>query len=295
MTRPPSVTVIIPTYNSSGTLKLALESVRLQNYHDYEVWVVGDGCTDDSESAVASIGDDGFQWLNLPTNSGTPSRPRNEGLSRAKGRYIAYLGHDDLWFPWHLEGLVRFIEGSGCDFVHSLGAAIAPEGAVSFFSLPESLGIRHGGYSPSNWLHQRSLVDAIGPWSERTLVSDDLEFLQRVWKHRAKIGFHRELSVLKFPSAYWKMYSLSTDFPQAKYVNAMTRDTTALRDEMLLEFASQLSRQGGAWGKTSRFSETAHGLARYLLRLYGYHRWPLNRLSYKRYRRRAGLPPKGKR
>ncbi len=133
------------------------------------------------------------------------------------------------------------VEDGGFDFVHSLGAAIAPEGAVSFFSLPESLGIRHGAYSPTNWLHRRSLIDAIGPWSEKTLVSDDLEFLRRVWKHKAKIGFHRELGVLKFPSAFWKMYSLSADFPQAKYVSAMERDAMALRRELLEAFASQVS------------------------------------------------------
>ncbi|OGD22003.1 MAG: hypothetical protein A2W03_07050 [Candidatus Aminicenantes bacterium RBG_16_63_16] len=295
MNPPPSVTVIIPTYNSCGTLKLTLETVRRQSFQDYEAWVVGDGCTDDSERAVASLGDSRFQWLNLPENSGTPSRPRNEGLSRAKGRYIAYLGHDDLWFPWHLEGLAGYIEDSGCDFVYSLGAAMAPEGAVGFFSLPESLGIRHGGCSPSNWLHRRALVDAIGPWSLKTRVFDDLEFLERVWKKKAKTGFHREFSVLKFPSVLWKMYSLRGKFPQAKYVSAMKSDATALRRELLEGFASQVSKQGGAAGKTSRFAETAHGLVRYVLRLYGYQRWPLNRLSYKRFRRRAGLPPKAKR
>jgi glycosyltransferase involved in cell wall biosynthesis len=292
MTSPPAVTVIIPTYNSSGTLRLALETVRRQIYKDFEVWVVGDGCTDDSEQAVASLGDGRFHWLNLPTNSGTPSRPRNEALSRAKGQYFAYLGHDDLWFPWHLQGLVGCLEDGGFDFVHSLGAAIAPEGAVGFFSLPESLGIRHGAYSPSNWLHRRSLIDAIGPWSEKTLVSDDLEFLQRAWKHKAKIGFHRELGVLKFPSAFWKMYALAADFPQAKYVSAMERDAMALRRELLEVFVSQVSTRGGISGKKSGFAETAHGLARWLLRLYGYQRWPLNRMAYRRYRRRAGLPGK---
>lgn len=286
MTRPPAVTVIIPTYNSSGTLRLALESVRVQTYRDFEVWVVGDGCTDDSGRAVASLSDDRFRWLNLPTNSGTPSRPRNEGLDRARGRYIAYLGHDDLWFPWHLDGLVRQVENSGSDFVHSLGAAIGPAGVASLFSLPEGLGIRHGGCSPSNWLHRRSLVEAIGPWSLNTTAYDDLEFLKRVRKHEAKIGYHPELSVLKFPSGFWKMYSLRADFPQAKYADAMRRDAPELRDRVLVEFASRSWRRGGG------LAETARGFVRYLLRLYGYERWPVNRLSSRRFRRRAGLPAK---
>ena len=82
----PAVTVIIPTYNSSGTLRLTLETVLLQDFDDFEVWVVGDGCTDDSETVVSSFGDKRFHWVNLPVNSGTPSVPRNEALRRARGR-----------------------------------------------------------------------------------------------------------------------------------------------------------------------------------------------------------------
>jgi hypothetical protein len=116
-------------------------------------------------------------------------------------------------------------------------------------------------------------------------------FLWRVWKHKAKIGFHHQLSVLKFPAVFWKMYSLAADSPQAKYVSAMERDAAALGAELLEAFAAQASTRGGVSGKTNGFAETAQGLLRCVLRLYGYRRWPLNRLAYRRYRRRAGLPP----
>ena len=106
----PIVTVIIPTYNSSGTLRLSLETVLQQDFTDYEIWVIGDNCSDDSEAVVMSFRDKRVQWINLSVNSGTPSVPRNEGLRRARGRFIAYLGHDDLWFPWHLSQLVDCIE-----------------------------------------------------------------------------------------------------------------------------------------------------------------------------------------
>jgi glycosyltransferase involved in cell wall biosynthesis len=85
MTDPPAVTVILPTYNSSGTLRLALESLRIQSFRDLEVWVVGDGCTDDSESVVASAGDR-FRWrtcLATPARRAGPER----GLRRARGIY----------------------------------------------------------------------------------------------------------------------------------------------------------------------------------------------------------------
>lgn len=285
----PLITVIIPTYNSSGTLRLTLETVLRQTFKDFEVWIVGDGCSDNSEQAVVSFGDDRFHWLNLPENSGTPSKPRNEGLKNAKGQYIAYLGHDDLWFPWHLEGLTKHIQQKDCDFVYSLGAIIGPEGVVGFFSLPESLEIPHGGISPSNWMHKRSLIETIGPWSLKTKVGDDQEFLKRLWAHKVKIGFHREISSLKFPAKFWKMYSLSSDFPQSEYVNAMNRDAVALRQEILLDFLSKLSKHYGGLRRRNRCIEPFFNLVHFVLRRYGYNRWPLNHLLYRRYRRRVGL------
>ncbi len=106
----PLVSVIVATYNSRATLVYALDSVRGQDFQDFEVWVVGDACTDGSHEVVEALGDPRFHWINRETNSGTQSGPNAEGLRRASGRYVAYLGHDDLWFPWHLSTLVAAIE-----------------------------------------------------------------------------------------------------------------------------------------------------------------------------------------
>jgi len=290
-TAPPAVTVIIPTYNSRGTLELALESVRRQTFPDFEAWVVGDGCTDGSDSVVAALGDERFRWLNLAANSGTPSRPRNEALGRARGRYVAYLGHDDLWFPGHLAGLVGAAEAGGCDFVHSLGAVVGPDGAAGFFSLPAGrfdLGVE---YSPSNWLHRRELIARIGPWSTRALVSNDLEFLDRVFRSEAVRGFRDELSALKFPAVYWKMYSLGAgaEPSQARYLVAMAADAPGLRDRLLREASAAISRKSSGSGVARILAAKLLGPARYFLRLHAYQRWPLNRLASWRYRRRAGL------
>lgn len=132
-----TVSVIIPTFNSSGTLGLTLQTVLCQDFGDFEVWVVGDGCTDDTEKVVASFADSRLHWVNLPSNSGGPSVPRNEGVCRANGRFVAYVGHDDLWFPWHLSGLVDCIENTNSDFVYSLGVTLVPEGVIGAFALPD--------------------------------------------------------------------------------------------------------------------------------------------------------------
>jgi glycosyltransferase involved in cell wall biosynthesis len=248
---------------------------------------VGDGCTDDSEKIVASFEDNRLHWVNLSSNSGGPSLPRDEGLRRATGRFIAYLGHDDLWFPWHLSELVDCVETSTSDFVYSLGAIIGHEGVFGTFSLAQRAWSHTEFISPSNWLHRRCLSEVVGSWSTDKKYGDDQEFLRRVLAANTKLEFRRKLSVLKFPAEIWRMYSITTDFPQSRYVEAMRRSATKLLEELLLEFAANRSRARGERGPLYR-RIFRRGVF-LLLNLYGWHRWPVNRLLYRRWRQRAGL------
>lgn len=289
-----TVSVIIPTYNSSETLRLALQTVLWQDFTDFEVWIIGDGCTDNSEDVVTSFADDRLHWVNLSSNSGSPSLPRNEGLRRAKGRFIAYLGHDDLWFPWHLSELVDCIETSNSDFVYSLGLLLAPDGMIGTFSLPPRLWSISDAISPSNWLHRKCLIEVVGSWSRAYSLGDDREFLQRVIAANINMEFRRQLSVLKFPSGEWHMYSLRTDFPQTRYIKAIRQDAAGLRDELLLELAALISRgrflpQRDLRKQGSTLHRCIRGLVAHAVYFYGPHRWPVNRLLYRRGRRRRGL------
>jgi len=81
----PCVTVIIPTYNWSRVLPYSIGSVLRQTFADFELLVVGDGCTDDSEQVVTAIPDPRLRWINLPVNDGHQFAPNNEGLLQARG------------------------------------------------------------------------------------------------------------------------------------------------------------------------------------------------------------------
>jgi len=289
----PTVTVIIPTYNSSGTLRLSLETVLLQDFVDFEVWVVGDGCTDNSETIVSSLGDTRVNWVNLPANSGTPSMPRNEALRRARGRLVAYLGHDDLWFPWHLSELVDCIEKSNCDFAFSLGVMLSPEGVAGTFTLPKKAWDGRTAISPSNWMHRKNLIEVIGPWSTTIRIGDDCNFLQRVLTAKARLGFRRQLSVLKFPSVLWRMYSLTSNFPQSSYVETMRHNPSELRLELLLNLARDMSLRKPPLARgTIRLPGPLRSLIQWCFDLYGCKRWPLNNFLCWRWRRSSGLTEK---
>src|SRR5947207_7975428 len=81
----PRVTVIMATYNWSSVLPYSIGSALRQSFTDFELLVVGDGCTDDSEQVVTAIGDPRVRWINLSSNSGHQSAPNNEGLRQARG------------------------------------------------------------------------------------------------------------------------------------------------------------------------------------------------------------------
>src|SRR5581483_1041903 len=87
------VSVVIATFNRSNVLRFAIESVRWQTYPDWELIVVGDCCTDDTEEVVRSFNDPRVRFVNLPRNHGEQSVPNNFGCDLAQGEYIAFLNH----------------------------------------------------------------------------------------------------------------------------------------------------------------------------------------------------------
>lgn len=122
----PVVSVIVPTYNSARYLSQALDSVLSQTYQDYEIIVVDDGSTDDTQ-VVLSKYRDVIRCLSQ-SNAGS-SVARNVGAAVATGRYIAFLDADDRLAPDKLALQVPALENnkelaliaSGLNLVDSIG------------------------------------------------------------------------------------------------------------------------------------------------------------------------------
>lgn len=111
----PLFSVIIPTYNRGELIYPTLDSVLSQSERDFELIVVDDGSTDGTWDVLQRYSNDrGDARLSLihRKNGGTTAA-RNTGIEAAKGRYVALLDHDDLWFTWTLESHRRAIERFG--------------------------------------------------------------------------------------------------------------------------------------------------------------------------------------
>ncbi|MGZ5432730.1 MAG: glycosyltransferase family 2 protein [Thermoanaerobaculia bacterium] len=186
----PRVTVLMATYNWSTVLPYSIGSALGQSFTDFELLVIGDGCTDDSEQVVRGMGDPRVQWINIPRH-GHQSGPNNEGIRRARGEYIAYLGHDDLWLPHHLAVLVKALD-AGADVAHSTVALVAPDGQ------------RHAGnLLPSSTAHRRSMIDAIGDWRDyRELkILPETDLWQRAREAGMRFTFVPRLTGIKIPAS----------------------------------------------------------------------------------------------
>jgi glycosyltransferase involved in cell wall biosynthesis len=106
-----------------------MKTVLDQRFSDFEYLVIGDCCTDDSEQIVRSFNDDRVRWTNLPENLGNQSNVNAYALAKARGELIAYLNHDDLWLPHHLETLVGvFDKLPTLNIVSSLSLNMNPPG-----------------------------------------------------------------------------------------------------------------------------------------------------------------------
>ena len=96
--------VIMPVYNGADFIDEAIKSVLEQTYTDWELIVVNDGSTDKTAEVLSKYTNNEKIHILIQENKGV-SAARNNGISRSKGEYIAFLDADDLWHKNHLEVL----------------------------------------------------------------------------------------------------------------------------------------------------------------------------------------------
>ncbi len=233
----PAVTVIVATYNWSSVLPFSIGTILCQTFIDFEVLVVGDGCTDDSADVIGTIGDPRVRWINLPGNTGHQSAANNEGLRQARGKFVAYLGHDDLWLPHHLATMVAALE-DGADLAHGVTRMVAPHDWPQQALQPR---YRPGDWiPPSNVVHRRRLIDRVGGWEDyRTLTVDpEVDLWRRIHESGGSVVFVPRLGAIKFPAVARKdVYCERPCHEQAAWFERIQRE----RDIEAVELASLLA------------------------------------------------------
>jgi glycosyltransferase involved in cell wall biosynthesis len=201
---PGLVSVVIATYNRSNVLRLAIESIRWQAHRNFEIIVVGDSCTDDTADVVAAFEDPAIRFFNLPQNFGEQSGPNNFGCRQARGEFIAFLNHDDLYFPHHLEEAVRLLQDAHLDLVFARRWSVdGPEGRTSVRPPSGRFEYEPTSCVPAScWVFRRELIDDIGPWRAAAELYNmpSQDWIFRAFKAGKKIRCTRDVGIVVISS-----------------------------------------------------------------------------------------------
>lgn len=185
------ISIIIPTYNRAHTLKRAIDSVMAQTFRDFELIVVDDASTDETQKLLAELvrtaGDVPFKVFTLPENSGV-SVARNYGIEYSQGQWIAFLDSDDEWLPEKLAEQMKFVnEHPDVRLVHTEEIWIRDSVRVNPSNKYQKMGGRIFkrcvdlcSISPSTVLMSRDLLDDVGLFHEDFPVCEDYELWLRI-------------------------------------------------------------------------------------------------------------------
>lgn len=115
------VSIIMPTYKRGDSIKESILSVLNQTFEDFELIIVNDGGSDDVEQLSASFKSAKIRYIKQEKNNGLSSS-LNLGILSARGKYIAFLDDDDIYYANHIESLVGTLEKKkdyGCAYSNS--------------------------------------------------------------------------------------------------------------------------------------------------------------------------------
>jgi glycosyltransferase involved in cell wall biosynthesis len=198
LARPPSVSVIVPTFNRLKYLRCALASVFAQTLADWELVIADDGSQGETRAYLRGLQSEprvSVIWL---PHCGNPAAVRNCAIRQARGEYLAFLDSDDEWLPSKLQRQIGALRAGGARRWSYTGySTIDARGAPC--AQPVSSGPHQGALLEPLLLHQvsiwtpgvvaeRRLVVELGGFDEQLLLFEDYDLWLRL-ACRSEIDF----------------------------------------------------------------------------------------------------------
>jgi len=184
----PYFSIVIPAYNRARLLEDCLASVFAQRFSDHEVVIVDDGSTDDTAVVLARYGER-VRVCRQP-NLG-PGAARNAGIRHARGRYVAFLDSDDLWFPWTLDVYARaigeahdpaFVAGRPAQFrtPEALREVAEAEPATRRFNDYYASGDEWRWWGASSFVVRADVLAEVGGFTDEWINGEDADLAMRL-------------------------------------------------------------------------------------------------------------------
>jgi len=210
----PLFSVLLPTHNRADVVGYAIQSVLGQTVQDFELLVVGDGCTDNTASVVNAFRDSRIRWFDFPKGPGFGYQNRNRALREARGKFIAFMAHDDLMLCDHLERTAKGFNSDEVELVYTRPLWVSNQGVVTpaTFNLEDPsllesyLARRFNAIPASAVVHRRVCHDRYGYWDDSLPRNGDWDMYARIITggDNRNFRFISDPTVLHF-RAIWKI------------------------------------------------------------------------------------------
>ena len=200
--RPPAVSVIMPVYNKRPFVAQAIESVLAQTFQDFELIVIDDGSTDRSGDEVLKYRDH-LTYLRQANEGGAGAR--NRAVARSRGRCLAFLDADDIWYPTKLQRCYDALERKpDAAMVCSTFSLVSFTGqvVVHHMKLPGGGNLYPrlllGNFlSPQGSLIRRDVFEQYGGYCAETNLYED-------WPLWVRIARHHTIAWIDEPLFYYR-------------------------------------------------------------------------------------------
>lgn len=111
------VSIIMPSWNTGRWIGESIQSVINQTYQNWELLIVDDCSTDNTDETVSSFKDKRIKYFKNEINSGA-ALTRNRAIREAEGEWVAFLDSDDVWLPTKLEKMIVFMKSYNISFAY---------------------------------------------------------------------------------------------------------------------------------------------------------------------------------
>jgi len=189
----PLVSIVIPAHNGEKYLTEAIQSVLNQNYPRYEIWVLDNGSTDNTQYIACSFPQVQYQY----EEKANTALARNQGISLAQGEYIAFLDQDDIWVSEKLTKQVSFLEEQkDYEAVVSLQKMyLQPGHTKPHWLKQEFLEKPQSAYLPSALLVRRSTFARTNSFNLSFSLASDVAWFFKAKHEGIKIGMIEEVLI----------------------------------------------------------------------------------------------------
>lgn len=194
------ISIVLPTYNGSKFIRASIDSCLKQTYIHFELIIVNDCSTDDTEQIVKSYDDPRIVYVKNETNQRLP-KSLNIGFSRAKGEFFTWTSDDNYFAEDALEKMMKEMEATSADLVYAPYYTIDEDNSITGSREVGPMGnILLDNIVKACFLYKRKVHETLGGYQPNLFLVEDYDF----WIRTVFQGFI--LSFLKEKLYYYRFH-----------------------------------------------------------------------------------------